>query len=302
MEGRCLYMGAIGEWITQHITEPLQQMIIDSVNGVLITFLNNLVDMLTGVMTKEVELAKSLLDNSYIVEAVKYSIGIAIALLAARIAFQAFQNYIAYSTGDESHPGELLKEAASATAVIACTPWLVKQIFVFCFSIVDDIQGLASVPDVNTIQQAVAGLIFSATNTICGPLVILMIAGFILWLIILIQMSVRAVNIAILMVTGPFLWAFKNDLGRAWLRALLSQCFAIPVQMFMLRGALGCFASIVTQGVVGALLFIGFMWATIKFPAFLQQLVAQTGVGSTIGGTVQHVGSAVLIRKMMARG
>lgn len=295
-------MGAIAQWIATNITEPLQEMIINSVNGVLITFLNDLVDALTGVMMKETELAQSLLDTPYIADAVKYAMEIAVTLLVARIAFQAFQNYIAYSTGEESHPGVLLKEAASAAAIIVCTPWIVKQVMVFCLSIVDDIQGLASVPDVTTIQQAVAGLAFTATGALNSLLVILLIAGFILWVVILIQIAVRAVNIAILMVTGPLMWAFKNELGRVWFKSLLSQCFAIPIQILMLRGTLGSFASFPTQGLLGLLLFIGFMWATIKFPVFLQQLVAQTGVGGAIGGTAQHVGSAVIIRRMVARG
>jgi hypothetical protein len=294
-------MSTIKNWIAEHITEPLQNMIIDSVNGCLITFLNDLVDMLTGVLQKEAELAKSLLDTPYITQAVKYSIGIALTLLAVRIAFEAFQTYIAYSTGQENHPGELLKKTVSATVLITCTPWLVKQVLIFCFSIVDDIQGFQAVPEVSTIQQAVAGWVCTATGVISPSVIIMLIAGFILWLLVLIQMSVRAVNISILMVIGPFLWAMQNELGRTWVRALFSQCFAIPIQIFMLRGALGSFASVSTQGILGAMLFVGFMWATIKFPAFLQQLVAQTGVSGAIGGTAQHAGTAVFIRRLARR-
>jgi len=295
-------MDSIAQWITEHITEPLQQMIIDSVNAFVITFLNNLVDVLTGTMTHEIELAKPLLENSYFTTAVHYSQGIAITLLGVRIAFEAFQTYMSYSSGDESHPGELLKKTASATAIIASVPWIVKQVFVFAFSIVDDIQGFVAVLNAVNIQQAVTAYVITASGAISLPLALLVIGGFLIWLFVLIQMAVRVVNVGVLMVIGPWLWAMKNELGGSWFKSLLSQCLAIPVQMFMLRGALGALAGTVSSPVLSGMLFVGFMWATLKFPAFLQQLVSQTGVGGTIGGTAQHMGTMVLVRKIMARG
>lgn len=293
---------SISNWIAQHITEPLQEMIIDSVNAVLITFLNHLVDMITGVMQRELEMARFLVDSPYINQAVQYSIALALTLLAVRIGFEAFQTYIAYSTGEENHPGELLKKAAGATALIVSVPWIAKQALYFSFSIVDDIQLFQAVPDVSNIGQAISGIIFTASGAIQAAMVILFIAGIILCLIVLIQMAVRAVNVAILMVIGPWMWAFQNDLGRVWFKALLSQCFAIPIQIFMLRGALGSFLATATQGPLSGLLFVGFLWATIKFPAFLQQLVAQTGVGGVMGGTTRSVGTAVFVRRVAARG
>lgn len=292
---------SIANWIAEHITEPLQEMIIDSVNAVLITFLNHAVDVITGVMQKELELAKFLIDSPYISQAVKYSVALALTLLAVRIGFEAFQTYIAYSTGEENHPGELLKKAAGATALIVSVPWIAKQALYFSFSIVDDIQLFQAVPDVTNIGPAIAGMIFTATGTVINAMVILFIFGLILWLIVLIQMAVRAVNIAMLTIVGPWMWAFQNELGKTWFKALLGQCFAIPIQMFMLRGAIGSFLATATQGPLSAFLFIGFLWAAIKFPEFLQQLVAQTGVSGAIGGTAQHIGSAVLIRRMVVR-
>lgn len=292
---------SISRWITENITEPLQEMIINSVNAVLITFLNNLVDVITGLMQKETELAKFLIDSPYISQAVEYSIALALTLLAARIAFEAFQTYIAYSTGQENHPGELIKNAVSAAVLIVATPWVVKQALFFSFSIVDDIQAFQTVPDVTSVGPAIAGLVLTATGLISIPMVLLMIAAVLLWIILLIQLAVRAVNIAMLMVVGPWMWGFQNDLGKSWIKGLLGQCFAIPIQIFMLRGALGSFLATFTQGPLSGLLFIGFLWSAIKFPAFLQQLVAQTGVGGAIGGTAQHVGTAVFVRRL-ARG
>jgi len=291
---------SIGNWIAEHITEPLQEMIIDSVNAVLITVLNHIVDVITGVMQKELEMAKFLIDSPYISQAVKYSVTLALTLLAVRIGFEAFQTYMAYSTGEESHPGELLKKTAGATALIVSVPWIAKQALYFSFSIVDDIQLFQAVPDVTNIGQAIAGVIFTAA-TVNAFMVIVFIFGLALWLIVLIQMAVRAVNIAMLTVIGPWMWAFQNELGRTWFKALLGQCFAIPIQMFMLRGAIGSFLATATQGPLSALLFVGFLWATIKFPAFLQQLVAQTGVGGAIGGTAQTVGTAVFVRRVAVR-
>jgi len=295
-------MSVIADWTSQYITEPIQEIIISSVNGVIVTFLNDLVNMLTGTMTKEIELASSLLDNQYFATAVEYAQGIAITLLAVRLAYQAFQTYVLYSSGDEAHPGELLKSAMIAVAMIASVPWITKQVFMFAFSIVDDIQGFQAVAAVPDITDTIGVLVLTASGAISIPIALLIIGGLILWLIVLIQMAVRSVNIGILMVIGPFLWALKDELGGLWFKALMSQCLAMPVQMFLLRGALGSFASSMSETLMNTMLFIGFMWATVKFPAFLDQLVAQTGVGGMIGGTAGHMGSAVVIRKMMARG
>ncbi|NLK51462.1 MAG: hypothetical protein GX295_03300 [Syntrophomonadaceae bacterium] len=292
---------SISKWITENITEPLQEMIVSSVNAVLITFLNNLVDFVTGIMQKEAELAQSLIDSPYIIQAVKYSITLALTLLAVRIAFEAFQTYMAYNTGEQSNPGDLIKKAAGAAVLIVSSPWIVRQVLVFSFSIVDDIQVFQAVPDVSTFGQAVAGFVFTQAGLISAPAIIFFIFAIILWIIVLIQMAVRAVNIAMLMIVGPWMWAFQNELGKSWFKALVGQCFAIPIQIFMLRGALGSFIATSMQGPLSGLLFVGFLWSAIKFPAFLQQLVAQTGVGGAIGGTAQHVGSAVFIRRL-ARG
>ena len=141
-------MSSIGDWISEHITEPLQEMIIDSVNGVLITMLNSAVDMVTSVMGQELKILEHLLENTYIVQAVTYSITMALILVAVRIGFDGFRTYIAYSTGQENHPGELIKNAVTATIMIVSTPWIAKQALTFSLSIVDDIMGLQAVPSV----------------------------------------------------------------------------------------------------------------------------------------------------------
>lgn len=289
------------EWIAKHITEPLQEMIIDSVNAVLISFLEDMVNVVTGTMGKEIKLIASLLNHPYFIEAVHYAQGIAVTLLAVRVAYQALQTYILYTGGEASNPGELLRSAIVSGAIIASVPWIVKQVYVFSVNIVDDIQKFKVVVQVSDIQGAVMAVIATAAGGLSIVMVLILIIGMILWLLVLFQMAVRTVNIGILMIIGPFLWAFKEDLGNVWFRNLLSQCLAMPVQMFLLRGALGNIASTVSEPFMGAALFIGFLWAAVKFPAFLQQMVAQTGVGSAVGGTVQHAGSTVLMRRMLAR-
>ena len=303
-------MSSIGDWISEHITEPLQEMIIDSVNGVLITMLNSAVDMVTSFMGQELKIIEHLLENTYIVQAVTYSITMALILVAVRIGFDGFRTYIAYSTGQENHPGELIKNAVTATIMIVSTPWIAKQALTFSLSIVDDIMGLQAVPSVETVTHAIGSLALTGAvfatpvggTVISIGMVIFILIGVVIWLLLLVNIAVRAVHIAMLMIVGPWMWAFKNELGGTWFKALLGQCFAIPIQMFLLRWALWSLASVVSGTVfTGPLLFIGFLWTALKFPAFLQQLVAQTGVGGAIGGAAQAVGTAVFVRRIAAR-
>ena len=294
---------SIGKWISEHITEPLQNMIIDSVNAVLIKLLNDAVDMVTGIFGRELDTINQLLSNTYIQQAVTYSVTMAATLLVARIAFEALRTYMLHSSGQESHPGVLLKDAAIACAMIATSPWIAKQVLTFALSIVDDVMGFQAVPNVESIRQAVVAVALGTSGVVTSGMVLLMLIGFVMALILYIQIAVRTVTIGMLMIIGPWMWAFQNELGGSWLKALLGQCFAIPIQMFLLRGAFGSFASIVSAAPVsGGLLFIGFLWAAIKFPVFLQQIVAQTGVGGAIGGVVQHVGTAAVIRRLATRG
>lgn len=295
-------LGSIGKWISEHITEPLQNMIIDSVNGVFIKLLNDAVDMVTGVFGNELDMINHLLSNTYIQQVVTYSVTMAASLLVARVAFDALRTYMLHSSGQESQPGVLLKDAAIACAMIVTSPWIARQALTFSLSIVDDIMGLQAVPSVESIQHAVATAALGTNGVAILGMVLLILIGLVMALILYIQIAVRAVTIGMIMIIGPWMWAFQNELGGAWFKALLGQCFAIPIQMLLLRGAFGSFASMASGAPMsGGLLFIGFLWTALKFPAFLQQIVAQTGVGGAIGGVAQHVGTAVVIRRLAMR-
>lgn len=292
----------IKDWISKNVTEPLQEMIIDSVNAYIISFLASLVDAVTLVLYQEMTLIQNVFENTYFTQTVLYMQGLAFSLLTVRVMYQSFQQYVLYSTGQESSPGQLLKEMAIATAVIASVPWIVRQVYVFSIAMVDEILNISATAKVNDLEEAVGALINGLGNSLT-VMSLLLIIGLVMVLIVLLQIAARTVTIGLLMVVGPFMWAMKNDLGGIWFRAVVSNCLAMPLQMFLLRGALGSLAGIAgAEGIWGVLLFIGFMWVTVKSPQFLQQWANQTGIGSAVGGAAQTSAQFVILRKLMTRG
>lgn len=296
-------MDWITRWISENITEPLQEMIIDAVNAYIITFLESLVNALSGVIGYEVQLANALLSHNYIVQAVTYVQVLAITLLTVRLLYEGITTYILYNAGEPTNPINLLRKAAIGVAVIMSVPWIVKQTYLFACGMVDDINKIPAVTQVSSITDALKVIFMTVSGTNITPIALMLIIAFIMWAIVLFQMAVRAVTIALLMVIGSFMAALSDDLRNLWLKAVITQCLAMPVQMFLLRGTLACFALIASgQNImINCLTILGFLWVTVKAPAFLQQFSMQTGVGSAIGGAAQQGGSMVLMRRMLTR-
>lgn len=291
------------DFIKDNITEPLQQMIIDSINSYIMTVLGTLVDFLSNVIYQEMELIKGVFDHPYFISATHWAQGLAITLLAVRIAYQAFQQYILYSTGQESSPGHLLRESGVAVAIIATAPWIVQQVYLFSVSMVDDLLQITPVTAIDNLTQAIMSIMTTGASTV-SIIAALLLIGFVMILIVLLQIAARTVMIGLLQILGPFMYAMKNDLGQVWFKAVLTNCLAMPIQMFLLRGALGMLVNTYTAQHVfmSVLLFIGFLWTTIKAPQFIQQFSAQTGIGSAVGGAAQTTGQYVIMRKILTRG
>lgn len=289
------------DWIKDKITEPLQEMILEAINAYFISLLGALVDGVSTVLYKEMELVSKIFDQPYFATATTYAQGIAFSLLALRISYTAFQQYIFYQTGQESSPTQLLKDAAVAVAVIASVPWVVKTVFLFSMSIVDDLMRISPVQEISNLSTALMAVITPNLSAIF--LILLLICGFVMVFIVLLQIAARAVMVGLLMVVGPFLWAFKNELGNVWIRAVFQACLTMPLQMFLLRGALGMLAAFASMEgfYFSVLLFLGFLWTTIKTPQFLQQWVSQTGVGGAVGGAASSAGQMVVMRRMMMK-
>lgn len=297
-------MDFITNWIATNITEPLQEMIINSVNAVLIKFLESLINMITGVIGNETQLTSALLNHSYITSAVTYVQILAGSLLVVRLMYEGLTTYMLYNAGEATNPVDLLKKAAVGAATISCVPWIVRQTYLFSTSMVDDINHITAVSQVTNFTQAIKAVFIVQSGTDIAPIAIMLIIAIIMFIIVLFQMAVRSVTISLLMVIGSFMAALSDELRGLWLKSVITQCLAMPLQMFLLRGTFACFGAIASgQNIlINCLGVLGFLWVTIKAPAFLQQFAMQTGVGGVVGGAAQQGGSMILMRRMLTRG
>lgn len=276
-------------------------MILEAINAYFVGVLASIIDGVSTILYKEMVLIEKIFEQPYFTQATHWAQGIAFSLLAVRVAYSAFQQYIFYSGGQESNPTQLLKDTVFATAIIASVPWIVKTVFLFSMGIVDDLMKISPVSEITNLTNVIKSVLTPGFSAIF--FILLLLIGFIMCFIVLLQIAARAVMVGLLMVVGPFMWAFKNELGNVWFRAVWQACLAMPLQMFLLRGALGMLTTFLTMEnfMFANLLFIGFLWTTIKTPQFMQQWVSSTGLGGAAGGAASSAGQMVMIRRMMAK-
>ena len=223
-------------------------------------------------------------------------------VLAAKVAAEALRNYILYSNGDaDADLGGLLLSTAKAAAVIGSVPWLVRWLYRLGTEIALEVSGPGGIspsdPTYGNFMQSVSTL----------PLVLILVA-MVLIALIYIQTFIRAAHLGMLAVIGPIVaiglvGSNSSNVFNLWVRELVVVCFSQALQVFMLMAALYALGSIMTGNTVTALLmFVGWLWSTMKAPSVLKQMLYSSGLDSVAGGAAQSAGTMVLVRKMMTRG
>lgn len=81
-----------------------------------------------------------------------------------------------------------------------------------------------------------------------------------------------------------------------WWRELLVLSVTQAAQVFLLKGALG-------MGITWSpLLAVAFLWVAVRAPSVLRTMAYHTGVGTATGSAAQAAGTAVIFRRLAARG
>lgn len=180
-------------------------------------------------------------------------------------------------------------------------PWLVRWLYRLGTEIALEVSGPGGIspsdPTYGNFMQSVSTL----------PLVLILVA-MVLIALIYIQTFIRAAHLGMLAVIGPIVaiglvGSNSSNVFNLWVRELVVVCFSQALQVFMLMAALYALGSIMTGNTVTALLmFVGWLWSTMKAPSVLKQMLYSSGLDSVAGGAAQSAGTMVLVRKMMTRG
>lgn len=285
-------------WLIQEAIENFFKHLFESAINLFLEFLT----VISGISAQ-------VLDMPVVTSGILYSQVLAGSILAAKVAYEAWLNYILRENGDpDADPGGLLFRTIQAAAIISTIPWLVRWMYQFGTTIASDIAGL---PGVNYEQSG--GILdqFFTKMIVSGSYPLFIAIGglfaLVILIIIFIQTFIRAAELAVVAVAGSFMALGLTNTGSElfgnWWKELISISLAQSIQIFLVKISFFTLTYFEFGGIplFNLFLFIGFLWVTYKSPSIIRQYAHSTGLGKAAGGSAQSIGSMVLMRRMMRR-
>ncbi|GBF35412.1 membrane protein TraL [Desulfocucumis palustris] len=277
----------------------LANLIWEGFVNVLAKLYNNLVTSLTGGMLNSMAAALQILDSTYVRNVIVDAQVIGGSLLTLKILYDTLYTYILRANGEPTDPGGLLFRVSMAAAVVGGAPWIARQVYSACTDLATEIAG----------SQAIDSSQLSPFVALTNPGVIITlvaIAGLVLWILILIQTGVRAVELAVLSITGSVMAVglTSPDQGTfaAWWRELVVLSMSQVIQIFLVKGALSSLTLVSVGTVMQMFFFLGWLWVAYRTPAVLRQFAYSTGIGGAAAGTAQQAGYLLIMRRIFTRG
>lgn len=284
-------------------SERLGGVVTDVIEGFFISQVEQAIETFSELIINIMEIAQTVLDLPIVVNGIKYAQAIAFTLLVLKVTWEAFNTWILYSNGDaDADPKGLLIGTCKAAAIIGCMPWLVRYVYQLGSVIATDVSGLSG----TTSEVNFANLLLSIMSTAGFLLTIAVLIAIVLIIIIFIQTFIRAATLGLLAVIGPIIAVQQiggGQLFNIWLKELMVVCFSQAIQIFMLLATAYTFANIaLDNAVINGLMLLGWLWATIKAPGTLKQMLYSSGAGGAVGSAAQTAGTMVIVRKMTTKG
>lgn len=276
------------------------ELVDNAVAKFLANFFDQLISFFANILVNVMGSSLKTLDIPLVQNGIKYAQALAFTILVIKAMAESIQTYILYQKGDpESDPTGLVVRTAQATAVIACMPWIVRQMFIFGTKVATDVANLSSG------QTGIADWTFLTEMIIVsgGSVVALFFIVIIIFiLLIAIQATIRGAELALVSVIGPILalniTANNQSTWSAWFKQLIIVCLTQALQIFMFSGTMSLLTSQVISS-EGLIQVIGWLWVALKTPKFIQQFAHSTGFSGAVGGTAKQAGSFYLMRQMM---
>jgi len=226
--------------------------------------------------------------------------GIACALLAVRVAWEALQMATVRAEGAPTDPGGLLKRTFMAGASIFAGPWLARQMIYMGNLLAQAVGsiglgvGLDELDLVSLLGMTQGTPLFSLILTV--PAVVLLI-------IIFFQGLIRTIEITLAAIISPFAaLGFISGGGMAdvWWREVMVISTSQAVQMLLVYLAAALLVAPTTffsaQDILGPFLFIAALWVAFRTPVILRNYAYSTGVSGAAGGVAHTAGYAAAHR------
>ncbi len=287
--------------------ERLEEAVMSVFMNILISLAEGTVDFMVTIIGYIHQLTFRVTDIAIVKNAMYYSMGVALTLLAVKVAFDALVIYQLRVSGDPSpDPGEMLIRVGTSVVLILGVPFILGLMFQLNVALIGDIYNLPGMggdfAEINKLTALLqdASMSYQLTRFMIIVVMIIM-AGSVVAIIALFQMAVRAAEWAVIAISGPLMAVGVNsDLFGTWWRHLLTITLSQGIQILMFK--LSFYVLVQSWGGVDLLavvFFVGFLVVTIKSPKILQRYIDATGIGRVAGGAAQQMGSLMLMRKML---
>lgn len=283
--------------------EWIQELIYNSMLFSSRKFVEEIVNQFMGSLVSLREVGLDILDNDYFTSALLYVQGISLLLLMTKVAFEAKAIHTLRLDGNpDADPVGLLKGTVVSTAVIACLPWIVRYVWIFGLSVQRDVSQLRG-SDIGTEQDSLIAF-FNNMTVMPGVLFIGVLVAVIVYLLVMLQSLVFAVDLTIISVMGFWmalgLTNQQSNSFSVWWKDLQGTALIPGLQLLILKGAFVFWGSLTSLDPgERLLLFIVFMYGAYRVPQKVQSYVGFTssGLGRTSVGMAQTVLTRMLYRR-----
>ncbi|MHB1128266.1 MAG: conjugal transfer protein TrbL family protein [Bacillota bacterium] len=230
--------------------------------------------------------------------------GIAMALLAVRVAWEALQMATLRAEGAPADPGSLLKRTVMAAAAIFGGPWLARQMIFVGNSLA---AAMAQAGLGAGLEKLDLGSLFAYTTS---PetfiwMLLLTIPAMVLLILVFFQGLVRTIEITLAAIISPLAalgYISGGGMADVWWREVAVISTSQAVQMLLLYMGAALLAAPAPwsdiQADLGPFLFVATLWVALRTPRILRNYAYSTGVGGIAGGVGQSASYVALSRIM----
>lgn len=232
--------------------------------------------------------------------------GIAAAILAVRVAWDAFQLATLRAEGAPTDPGGLAKRTVMTAAAIAGGPWVAEQ----ALYVGNDLAQVVAHAGLGGGLTQLSGHLGALLQTLQASTMympILLLVGVVIVILCFLQAVVRTIEITLAAIVSPLMaLGFMSGGGTAdvWWRELLVIASAQGVQLTLLYLAASLLVApapgLASMG-LAPWLFLGACWVAWRTPHILRQYAYHTGAGSAAGAAgnmAANAGARVLLSKL----
>lgn len=205
------------------------------------SWINGAIEFFLKIIAEIAGVSVYVLELDIVKQAIIYTQVIALSWVVVVVAFQAIYTYILRMNGDSgADPMALIKGSGQAVAVICTMPWIVSYVYKFGTQMAVDVAKLPGAKWEKSTSEIKQTLDLIAKSTSVIPLFVLLsvIVAVVAIIIVLIQTSIRAAELAYAAVAGPLLatgLVTNSGMYSAWWKDVLAISLAQASQLFMLK-------------------------------------------------------------------